>query len=182
MNIDKQRAISYLLIQLGLEESYRVIRAISTSLGNDINSIPICNLLDSSIISERLAGIHLIGWNENSFIFEEQLKEYLNESDERINLAIRDSLRRIFTLQESNKLGAAIKVEGNINCKWIYLDSLLAIADPGDKHTGWPNWALRLYEILPAHMQYYLNKQIKERMDEFLNELDKKTEQLQKNK
>jgi hypothetical protein len=182
INIDKQRAISSLLIQLGVEESYRVIRAIGKSLNNVSSSIPIERLLKSSNNLEKLAAVRLSGWMKLSTELEDELKECLNEVDERICLAARESLGRINITRETDVLIEAINSEQDISRKWILLDSLLAITDPGDKHTNWPCWASELIKTLPAHMQYYFVETMKKRIDELSKEIDKKDEQFQRNK
>lgn len=182
ININKQRAISFLLIQLGLEESHRVIRTIENSLNKVSSLISIDSLFKSSNTTEKLAAIRLAGRMNPSAELEKKLKDFLNEVDESISLAAKESLEQMNVSRETEILIKAISSEQNISHKWILLDSLLAIADPGDGHTSWPSWASELIKTLPAHMQYYFIKTMKKRREEFTKELDKKDRQLQYNK
>lgn len=180
--IDKKLAIPLLLLQLGIEESCGVVRTIAKSLNSETDFFSIAQLLESTNSCEKPMAINLIGWSDYSLIYEQKLIEYLDDSDEHINFAIKESLNRIFNLREANKLLDAIKSESDINLKWIYLDSLLILADPGDKHMDWPDWALELFKVLPAEMQYYFSEKLKERRNNYDKEINEKDKQLQNQK
>jgi hypothetical protein len=119
----------------------------------------------------------LAGWIKLSMKLKDELKKCLNEVDERISLSARESLECIFISREVEALIEAINSEQDISRKWIFLDSLLTIADPGDKHTNWPCWASQLVETLPPHMQFYFAETIKKRRDELSKEMDAKDKQ-----
>jgi hypothetical protein len=46
-------------------------------------------------------------------------------------------------------------VEQDASNRWVLLDSLLAIGDPGDKRHPMPDWARRVMDALPHFMRLY---------------------------
>jgi hypothetical protein len=177
VSIDKQRAISSLISQLGVEYSCRVIWAIRSALSGVSNLIHIDRLLKSPNTLEKLAAVRLAGWIKLPTELENELKKCLNEIDEHISLSARESLEQIDIFHEVEVLIEAINSEQDISRKWILLDALLAIADPGDEHTNWPCWASELFKTLPPHMQHYFYETIKKRRDELSKEMDSKDKQ-----
>lgn len=174
VNINKQRAIPALLTQLAVENSVLVIWAIGRSLSTTNILVPIDHWLNSSDTSQKLAASRLAGWLKPSAVLETNLKACLNEVDERISQAARESIERISIAREVKVLVEAINYEQDLSRKWILLDCLLAIAEPGDKHTNWPCWAYRLIKTLPSPMQLHFVETIKKRKEELAREGDMK--------
>lgn len=89
---NKQRAIPALLTQLAVENSVLVIWAIGRSLSTTNILVPIDHWLNSSDTSQKLAASRLAGWLKPSAVLETNLKACLNEVDERISQAARESI------------------------------------------------------------------------------------------
>jgi hypothetical protein len=171
---NKQRAVPALLAQLAVEDYVRVMWAIGRSLSTMDISIFVQERLKSPDTLEKLAATRIAGWLKPSDSLQSHLKACLSEVDERVRLAASESLKRISVSCEVEVLLKAIDAEQDLKPKWVLLDCLLAIADPGDNHTNWPCWALGLLKTLASAMRLHLAKTIEKRKAEIAEQGDMK--------
>ena len=47
--------------------------------------------------------------------------------------------------------------------RWLLLDCLIDVADPGDSHRPWPEWACSVAEELPYLMRVYIDNRLEKR-------------------
>jgi hypothetical protein len=61
----------------------------------------------------------------------------------------------------ANALLEALRTETDNTHRWVLLDALWAVGDPGDAQQPWPTWAQRAAGYLSHSMDAYLAEQIR---------------------
>ena len=138
MDIDSERAIPILIDQLAVEESQSVIRSICRALlAADVDS-RMAEWLESDDPRTRCAACTVAGWAGHGKDLETMLRERLGDDDEDVVREAVKALDRWGLRQESQRLSWGILSEHNSVNRWILLDCLLALADPGEASCDWP--------------------------------------------
>lgn len=102
------------------------------------------------------------------------LRARLDDIDLHVAGAAREALHLLQVADEADALVEAVLAEHNVSRRWILLDSLLALADPGDIHRPWPKWAREIAENLPYLMRVYSDDKLKDRRKEVAREAEKR--------
>lgn len=89
------------------------------------------------------------------------MEQLLNDFDEGVSRASADALTRIRRRHECRALCEAIIKESDNRKKWILLDCLLSMSDPGDVHRTWPVEGPNIGDVLSPLQVSYATKRLK---------------------
>ena len=174
LEIDAEAAIPMLLTHAGDERSPQVIWAIGRALAEVEPSRVIADWLVSPQASKRLAACRVCAHLRPTPQLLAAVRECLDDADVRVVGAASETLAFLQLSLEAERSVTAVLVEQDASRRWVLLDSLLAIADPGDEHRPWPDWARRVAEKLPYLMQVYVGDKLRERRKQVLEEARKR--------
>ena len=170
VKLDVARAIPALLSLVAEEKSTAVVWAIGRALAvlDDFNVI--LSWLSNADSLKRLAACRTCERLRPETLVLQALQPCLDDVDLRVAGAAREAIRRLQLSLEAERLIEALLVEQDISKRWVLLDSLLAIGDPGDKQRPMPDWARRVMEALPHFMRVYLAEELNRRREETVKE------------
>jgi len=152
MELDQEGALP-LLLEQALDEKTSVIWAISRSLRGANYSAVLPAWLETLESRRRRAACRLAGRLCPDDWLVAMLRKRLEDVDNEVASAARVALELLATTIEADALVCALRGEEDRSHRWVLLEALLAIADPGDKHQPWPIWAQKVADLLPLSMQ-----------------------------
>ena len=138
MDIDTSQAIPVLIDQLTIEESQSVANSICRALLSSDISSELAEWLESGNPITRRTACILTGWVGHGSHLEVKLRASLDDEDEEVVQEAVKAIDRWHLRSESQQLGQLILSEEDASTRWILLDCLLGITDPGDEHCDWP--------------------------------------------
>jgi len=174
VEIDIDEAIPALLTQAAEEEATRVVWAIGRALAAVEPSGVIADWLASPDAKQRLAACRVCARLRPTPPILLTLQHCLDDADVRVAGAAREALGLLQLSQETERLVNAIRAEQDASRRWVLLDSLVDVGDPGDKHRPWPYWARQVGENLPYLMQVYVADKLEKRRKEVAEEAEKR--------
>lgn len=163
MELDQGRAVQTLLSQVIQERATAVLWAI----GRALQDVDVAKTLDEWFTSDdprkRLSACQLVGWAEPSAQVLASVHRLLDDSDQQVASAAQDALDRCSNQREVGKLADAVVTETKPDRRWILLDALIMLGDPGDDGGSRPAWCLAVSKALPPAMRQYLGERVQER-------------------
>ena len=163
MELDKHKAVELLLSQALRERSSRVLGSIGRVLaGTDVCDKCVEWLL-SDDATKRLTACCLAMNLAPTAPLTKAVRERLSDDDDRVANAAWKALHCLNKAGEVDKLVAKISGEDNASRKWVLLDSVLSLGNPGDEDGPWPDWAQSVCSHLTDGMRYYLREQLAKR-------------------
>lgn len=172
MELSPSQAVTILMDQLHAERDPTVARSIGRALcGADIDPV-LHEWLASEDARLRRTAILAAGWAGRSSAIEARLRELLRDTDDAVVSAAADSLKRIRRNLESDRLATALLNESDPSRRWVLLDCLLDLDDPGDSHQLWPVRGAPVRDALSSLQIKYAVKALQERRDEVARQKD----------
>lgn len=138
MDLDAHRATPLLLDQLVIEKAKGVIYAICRALAVDGIDDALRTRLRSSDLEQRRVACIAAGWASRTPDSESELRSLLSDRNENVAKAAAEAISRIERRKVSRQLADALMEESNQSERWLFVDCLLTMADPGDPHQKWP--------------------------------------------
>jgi hypothetical protein len=138
LEIDETTALSFLLDALSNETDERVQAAIGRALSSVNSEELILSGLSSDGLALRVASCRAAKWQKWTEPLEHQLSAMLSDSNDVVSREAAESLVALSVEREAELLGEAIINSDSNSDRWLFLDCLLSIADPGDDHHRWP--------------------------------------------
>ena len=74
-----------------------------------------------------------------------------------------DSIREIHAAMEVDRLVTKLAIEEKRSRKWVLIDALLALGDPGDLQIPWLAWAKRVSGYLSPYQRRYFYSALEKR-------------------
>ena len=174
VEINVAKAIPALLGLVAEEKSTAVTWAIGRALADIADFSIIQSWLSDSDPHKRLAACRTCERLRPATQILQALQSCLDDVDISVAGAAREAIQRLLLALEAERLIEAFLVEQNASKRWVLLDSLLAIADPGDKHRPLPGWARRLMDALPHFMRVYFAEKLQKQREEAVKEAEKR--------
>lgn len=169
MQLNQEMAIPILLQQLHVEEDTKVLRAICGALMADDIDSRLRQSLSSSDSRERDAACVAAGEVSVENATEERLHKLLHDTDEAVSRSAADAINHIEVRKRCRELGKAILEESDKSRRWLLLDCLISLADPGDKHRTWPVEGAHIGDVL-SPLQI---KHVKRRLERLRDEINR---------
>lgn len=139
----------------------RVVYALGRALRFGNRPVKVIEWLNGTCKMRKLAACRVAGFLDPSA----DLMAALTRCDEILDhdiansvYAVREQLRKATIVKE---LEEAFVHECDITHRWVLLDSLISLADPGDSHSS-PTWLANVREQLTPAMGKHLNNALKE--------------------
>ena len=174
VEIDVANAILALLRQAAEEKSTGVVWAIGRALASLDDFSVIQEWLSDTDALKRLAACRTCERLRPVPHVLQAIQLCLDDVDLRVAEAARGAVWRLYLSLETDRLVETILVEQDASRRWILLDSVLAIGDPGDKHRPLPDWAQRVGDALPYFMRVYLAEKLERQREETVREAEKR--------
>ena len=139
MQADSSKAVPMLLDYLADETQSSVKASIGRALsGSDIDS-ELARRLSADNTGERVAACFAAGWAGRSEGIERRVKGLITDDPEpEVSQSAISALNRMALRRETKLLAQRVLDADNEFDRWLYLDSLLEFADPGDEYSQWP--------------------------------------------
>jgi hypothetical protein len=168
VEFDRDRAVSLLLEQARHELATSVIWAIGRSLAAADYIEPLRALFASPDANMRRTVCRLAGRLPSDEWLLVAVRDCLGDADSSVADAAHEALEMLHDGATANALLEALRTETDNTHRWVLLDALWAVGDPGDAQQPWPTWAQRAAGYLSHSMDAYLAEQIKKRRQEVL--------------
>ncbi len=166
IELNRERAIHALLSQIVQERSTAVSWAIGRALSDGYLTDELKSWLMSPETRQRLAACRLAGWMKDGGVLEKDLRSRLDDPNEEVAQAAREALVRLRDGREALSLVAVISEERDTARRWVLLDCLVRIADPGDDNQPLPPWGEGVWQCLSPIMRKHLCDGVKKRRKE----------------
>ena len=163
LELDASRGSSILLEQAAKETSTKVIRAMSRALAWYELRDTLLSWINSAEAGKRWAACRLAGCQSPSDEFCSAIRTRLNDDDERVVEAASEAINRLEDTIQAHVLLAAFEGEQSLERRFVLLDALIEVADPGDAFRPWPIWAVGAAKDMPYLMQVYLMEKVGDR-------------------
>lgn len=170
LELDREQAIPILMAQLVDEADPAIIAAIGRALQDADLYTTLAEWFASSDEALRVTACRLAGWMRPDSNLSGLLRGCLDGPGDRLSSSARKALARLRATEEADHLVAALHSEEDDSRRWILLDAILAVADPGDTDQRWPAWARDIAEALPRCMQLYLAEELQRRRKQLAKE------------
>lgn len=169
--IDAQQALEVLLARAATEDDLSVVWAIGRGLASFDLQVRLSSYLAADDPSLRLAGSRLLPWQSPPDTAYTCLLGLLDDPSLAVARSAQKALRQLQNRLDAMELSAAFQSETNPHRRWVLLDSLLNVADPGGPSDPWPEWAEDLAKNMPYLWHRYLGARLKERREEMTKQL-----------
>lgn len=94
--------------------------------------------LSAEGLDDRVAACVAAGWAARDTHIEQILRQRLSDPEPDVSRAASEALSRIQRRRETKALVLCLLEAKDPSDRWMYLDSLLKFADPGDQYGQWP--------------------------------------------
>ena len=168
VEFERDRAVSLLLEQARHELATSVMWAIARSLAAADYIEPLRALFASPDATRRRTACRLAGRLPSDEWLLAAVRDCLGDADSSVADSAHEALEMLHDGATANALLEALRTETDNTHRWVLLDALWAVGDPGDAQQPWPTWAQRAAVYLSHSMDAYLAEQIKKRRQEVL--------------
>jgi hypothetical protein len=172
-----EQAVEMLVEQACVEKSTLVIWSIARALDNQDYTGALSETLRSADPARRQAGCSLAEKLRLPITMISKLDALAEDPDNAVVTAACRAFSSQRAFQDSDALMKAVLDESDSIRRWILIDALLTIADPGDAHRRFPGWVSDIFGSSAYLEQEYVTKKLGERRDEIEKEaveLDRK--------
>jgi hypothetical protein len=123
-------------------------------------------LADSRPVHRRVA-CEVIGWLPAlTGRLVAEVRGHLEDTDVRVSTAAGEALDRQENAEAAWEVLRALHREREWHRRWVLLDAVISLADPGDVHAAAPQWYEHARAMLPPAMRDYLAERVTKRRDE----------------
>ncbi|MGO9598553.1 MAG: hypothetical protein ACLP7Q_11240 [Isosphaeraceae bacterium] len=171
-----KQGVSMLLERAAAEKSTAVIWAIARALDGSDCANGLTDLLECEDPARRLAGCRLAERMRLTVSSVTILEALMKDPDHTVVTAAWRALGFQQATRNADELREALVSECDRSRRWILIDALLDIADPGDGHRPFPRWVDEVFGRSPALEREYVAQGLKERrrkLDKEAKERDK---------
>ena len=168
VEFERDRAVSLLLEQARHELATSVMWAIARSLAAADYIEPLRALFASPDATRRRTACRLAGRLPSDAWLLAAVRDCLGDADSSVADSAHEALEMLHDGATANALLEALRTETDNTHRWVLLDALWAVGDPGDAQQPWPTWAQRAASYLSHSKDAYLAEQIKKRRQEVL--------------
>jgi hypothetical protein len=172
LELDEQRAVADLFERCAHEPSTWMTHVIARALARHDVQKRIEVALASTDPPARRAACLIASHCAPSNDIQNLLHAALDDSDRDVADAALNALRDLRRVREVDQLVQAFKAATDDRRRWIFVDALAELGDPGDAGNGWPVWSVRVADNSPRAIGRYLasrineaRKKVKERAD-----------------
>jgi len=163
VEIAGERAVEMLVKQAVTEKSTSVIWAMARALDESGYGGVLAAILTSGDPARRLAGCRLSEKMRLPASVVTTLEALTEDPDDTVVTAASRALRFQRAAQHADTLIQSLLNEQDPSRRWILIDAVLAIADPGDSHRPFPRWVGETFGRSPSFEQDYVIEKLKER-------------------
>ncbi|WP_397570429.1 HEAT repeat domain-containing protein [Schlesneria sp. T3-172] len=175
VEIDPYAAISFLLLMAQTEKHAAIRRAIGRALAvlqpmqSDHLRKTLSDWLKDSDPRRRKAAIEVLSYVcAPGDLRIKIIRELLDDASQDVVQAASRALDWTMSVEATSELVKAVLQESNLFRKWVLLDALIGIADPGDRHRDPPDWFRKIRATLPLLWKKYLDTRVAERRKRLL--------------
>lgn len=162
VELDPARAVESLLRQAAVEPKARVMRAIGRALPSGaVDSVQ--SVLASGDPVRVAAACRVATWLRDSDQLEGTISRLLDDASPRVADAALRAAEAIRLRHVVPRLISAVRQEGDPRHRWVLVDALAEVADPGDEGQGLPWWAEEIWSGLPIALRQHLLARIEDR-------------------
>jgi hypothetical protein len=136
--LNPNSSVEMLFKILKREEAEPVRKSIARTFSCLDAEAVILDRLNSPEADERRNACYAAGWAMDSEQMKTHLTECLQDINESVARAAAGALTQLSIQEETIRLEKAVIDASSQAERWLYLDCLLALADPGDYHHPWP--------------------------------------------
>ena len=176
VELDQERSVNSLLQQALKERSTSVLWAIGRTLP-DAGRALVIEWLQAESRDERLTACRLAARMLPSEKLVAAVRACLDDGDTDVTDAARESWLLLFQSQESQKVLERLMHEKDDSQRWVLLDSLIGLADPGDEHAP-GHWVKDVAVALPPLQRQYLMERLFKRCEEVAKEADERNRKI----
>ncbi|MGP0067881.1 MAG: hypothetical protein ACLQGP_30335 [Isosphaeraceae bacterium] len=178
VEIDMSRATGSLLEQALVEEDPVVFQSMARALSAMDISETLLRWATSEKVECRLAACRMAAANaRGADALSSILRKLVGDPDESVAQAARGALLKQRDARAAEALLTSVLSAEAPGLRWILLDALLQVGDPGDEHQLWPAWALAVARDRPYLEREYISDRLKERRKTLADEAKKEVKQ-----
>jgi HEAT repeat protein len=176
MDIDAGRAIPFLVEHLKTEQAGQVRQAIGRVLGTaDLAGI-LLSRFDSEDVRTRVNACFAAGWARDGAQMSDLLRRSLDDPNEEVIGTAMDAIDRHRDRTICTELLARAILGDEIVLKWMYIDAIVDVVDPGDDFQPWPAELQAACEGVSPILRKYVSERVKKRRKKLFDELKKERE------
>lgn len=156
-------AVEVLLQLFAAEKEDRVASAIGRTLTEVDVDEHLTRWFESSEAADRESACRVAKWAKMSDRVSNCVQGCLADLDESVADAAATAMMSLRARQEVVELGHALIESSSDSERWLYLDCMLDLADPGDLHHKWPLDGPAIDEVLSPFQIRYATKKLEKR-------------------
>ena len=176
MNIDAGRAIPYLVEHLNSEQAGKVRQAIGRVLGTAELAEILRPRFDSEDVRSRISACFAAGWARDGSQMSDLLRRSLDDPNDEVIEAAMNAIDRHRKRSICAELLARATLDDDIVLKWMYIDAIVDVVDPGDDFRPWPAELHAACDSLSPILRKYVFERVKKRRKKLFDELKKERE------
>jgi len=173
MDLDLERAQVDLVAYVAKESSVVTNTAIARAFATFRQCDTVLPLLDDERASVRRSAAFIVGFGLYSRDVVSKLQSMLSDTDADVYKACVEAIRQLEHAKVASDLVDSYLAETNPARKWILLDAILSIGDPGTEQHGVPRWAEPLLAEVPPLVIDMIVSRFEKRQDESQTELER---------
>jgi hypothetical protein len=174
MEIDQARAIPLLVDRLNAERAGQVRHAIGRSLAGVKLSEVLNPRFEDKDSKVRAGACFAAAWVSDGQEMEELLRRSLDDRDENVIREAMAAIDRLRIRSISRQLLARATSTNDIVSKWLYIDAIIDLIDPGDDFEPWPVEIRTVCQDLSPILRKYVSERVKKRRKKVFDDLKKK--------
>ncbi len=173
MEIDASRATPLLIEHLDAEHAGEVRHAIGRVLAGVQLSEVLRPRFDAKDFKIRASACFAAGWARDGAEMTDLLQRSLDDPNENVIREAMDAVDRLRIRSICRKLLARATSADDVVLKWIYIDAIVDVIDPGDSFEPWPAELQTACQDLSPILLKYISERVKKRRKKLFDELKK---------
>ncbi len=174
LEIDAERGGRFLLQRLPVEKNLLIRYAIGRSLAGSEVSEQLHGMLRSNCFRQREAACEVAGFQTNESIELSILQLMLNDPHDAVISAAMNAIHQKFTQSECHKLANRAKNVEAVADRWLYLDHLTELVDPGLPFEPCPELLLSAFENVSPLIVKRVLRRLRKRRDKLMQDMKNK--------
>jgi len=167
-------AIKLLIGQALVEKSTPVLWAISRALDESGHKEAVTALLQSGDATQRLTGARIAERLAVTDTDVEMLELLAGDPDDDVVIAATRALTFQRAARNADELKRALRAEQDLSRRWVLIDAIMEVADPGDEHRPFSRWVSEVFGTSPSLEQEYIEENINKHRKKLRDEVTKR--------